>query len=66
MPQPLLYAVGESGPEPLPVPDGATGFEALYAGLEPGVYSSLRTFSHRAFLDYDAFVAGTVRPAVTG
>ena len=48
-----LFAVTDSGPLPLPVPDTAERFEDLYhdlEGVELGVYSSFRTFEQNKFL----------------
>lgn len=61
MTTPLLFAVTDEGPQPLRVPPGANGFDGLYEGLELGVYSSLRTFGHRKFLDLDHHLARTRR-----
>ena len=57
----LLFAVEDAGPRPLPVPAGAHGFDGLYEGLALGVYSALRTFSHRMFLDLDLHIERTRR-----
>ncbi len=54
-----LYAVTEKGPQPLQVPQEATDFADLYAGLSPGVYSALRTFEHNKFLDLESHIART-------
>ncbi|MBK7897514.1 MAG: aminotransferase class IV family protein [Anaerolineaceae bacterium] len=45
-----LFAVEMDGLRPLPIPPNATSFDQLYAGLELGVYSALRTFAHNKFL----------------
>jgi branched-subunit amino acid aminotransferase/4-amino-4-deoxychorismate lyase len=50
MSQLQLFAVTESGPQPLALPKGATNFDTLYDGLSLGVYSALRTFDHNKFL----------------
>jgi branched-chain amino acid aminotransferase len=59
MTPPLLYAVAADGPMPLPVPAGAAGFDALYEDLRLGVYSALRTYQHRKFLDLEHHLART-------
>ena len=56
-----LFAVTESGPIPLPVPDAAERFEDLYQGMELGVYSSFRTFEHNKFLDLKHHLQRTER-----
>ncbi len=45
-----LFAVEDDRIRPLPVADRVTNFDQLYDGLELGVYSALRTFSHNKFL----------------
>ena len=55
-----LFAVTSAGPAPLPVPEGATEFDGLYATLPdiaPGVYSVLRTFEGHKFLDLAGHIA---------
>ncbi len=61
MPTPQLFAVADDGPRPLAVPAGADALDGLYEGLELGVYSSLRTFGHRCFLDLGHHLARTRR-----
>lgn len=57
----LLFAVEDDGPRSLPVPAGVRGFDGLYAGLALGVYSALRTYGRRKFLDLDHHLARTRR-----
>ncbi len=45
-----LFAVEKGGIRPLPIPPSATAFADLYAGMELGVYSALRTYEHHKFL----------------
>lgn len=59
MTPPLLYAVAANGPRELSVPAGADGFDGLYEGLTLGVYSALRTYQHRKFLDLEHHLART-------
>lgn len=47
------FAIEDSGPRPLPVPEEAAQFTDLYAGLALGVYTALRTFNHNHFLYLD-------------
>jgi len=54
-----LFAVTKSGPQPLPLPDTVTGFDDMFDGLKPGIYSALRTFSHNKFLCLEAHLART-------
>lgn len=54
-----LFALTESGCQPLPVPAGATSFDDLYEGLALGVYSVLRTFDHNKFLKLDEHLKRT-------
>lgn len=61
MSQLQLFAITDTGPQPLAVPDDATDFTPLYAGLDLGVYSILRTFDHNKFLDLDGHLARTGR-----
>lgn len=61
MSQLQLFAITETGPQPLPVPADATDFTPLYEGLDLGVYSILRTFDHTKFLDLDGHLARTQR-----
>ena len=56
-----LFAVTESGVQPLPLPEEAASFEALYDGLALGVYSALRTYDHNKFLCLAAHLARTER-----
>jgi len=56
-----LFAVMESGVQPLPVPEQATSFEELYEGLALGVYSALRTYGHNKFLCLAAHLDRTER-----
>ncbi len=56
-----LFAVTESGPQPLPIPAGAQDFSDLYAGLSLGVYSAWRTFGHNRFLHLAGHLARTRR-----
>ncbi|MEZ4730543.1 MAG: aminotransferase class IV [Caldilineaceae bacterium] len=56
-----LFAVTPAGPQPLPVPAGATDFTDLYHGLALGVYSVVRTFNHNKFLRLDHHLARTVK-----
>ena len=46
-----LYAVLDEGPVRVPGEGQHAGFEGLYEGLEPGVYTALRTFKHNCFLE---------------
>jgi branched-subunit amino acid aminotransferase/4-amino-4-deoxychorismate lyase len=57
----LLFAVDGDEARPLPLPAGAVGFENLYDGLVPGVYSALRTFSHHRFLCLEDHLGRTKR-----
>lgn len=60
--EPLLFAIEGDAPVALPIGprvDGATGDANLYQGFELGVYSSLRTFEHRKFLDLEHHLART-------
>jgi branched-subunit amino acid aminotransferase/4-amino-4-deoxychorismate lyase len=59
-PTPQLYALTAAGPRPLPVPPGAADFTDLYAGLDLGVYSVIRTFAHNRFFQLDHHLARTV------
>lgn len=45
-----LFAVTESGPLPLPIPDHANHVNDLYDPLPVGVYTALCTFEHNKFL----------------
>lgn len=56
-----FFAVTESGPQSLPVPDNATSFDDLYDGLPLGVYSALRTFDHNKFLCLEEHLKRTER-----
>lgn len=56
-----LYAVTPDGPQRLVVPAGVTNLNELYAALDLGVYSALRTFDHDKFLRLEAHLARTVR-----
>lgn len=59
--QPQLYALTPTGPRPLPIPPGAADFTDLYAGLDLGVYSVIRTYDHNRFLHLDHHLARTVQ-----
>jgi len=52
-----LFAVTESGPQPLPIPATATTQDELYHGLPLGVYTSLRTFDQHKFLYLEEHLA---------
>ena len=56
-----LYAVTEDGIEEIPIPETITNLTNLYAGLELGVYSALRTYEHNKFLELDAHLDRTER-----
>ena len=56
-----FFAVTRAGPQSLPVPAQATGFDDLYDGLPVGVYSALRTFEHNKFLGLAGHLARTER-----
>ncbi len=45
-----LFAVTDNQPVALQVPPVAKNFEDLYQGLQPGVYTAMRTFAHFKFL----------------
>jgi branched-chain amino acid aminotransferase len=57
----LLYAVTDAGITELAIPNHITKLTNLYAGLELGVYSALRTFEHNKFLELDAHLDRTER-----
>jgi len=48
-----LYANTDQLPEVLKVPEQAKRFEDLYTGVQPGVYTALRTFEQFKFLALD-------------
>jgi branched-chain amino acid aminotransferase len=54
-----LFAVTETGPQALPVPEGASSVHDIFDALPLGVYSALRTFEHNKFLDLEAHLART-------
>jgi branched-subunit amino acid aminotransferase/4-amino-4-deoxychorismate lyase len=56
-----LFAVTNTGPHPLPLPESVTGFEDLFDGFALGVYSAFRTFSHNKFLGLDDHLDRTRR-----
>lgn len=45
-----LFAVTPDGPQPLPVPAGASHVHDLLDGLPTGIYTALATFDHNKFL----------------
>lgn len=52
-----FFAVTAAGARQLAVPPDATDFPALYAGVELGVYTVLRTYAHNHFLHLEAHLA---------
>jgi branched-chain amino acid aminotransferase len=54
-----LYAVTDGGNVQLPIPQEITDLTSLYAGLDLGVYSALRTYHHIKFLELDAHLDRT-------
>lgn len=54
-----LYAVTDEGIEELPIPESISDLTSLYAGLDLGVYSALRTYDHNKFLALDAHLDRT-------
>jgi branched-chain amino acid aminotransferase len=56
-----LYAVTDGGIVNLPIPQEIADLTTLYAGLDLGVYSALRTYDHVKFLDLDAHLDRTER-----
>lgn len=46
-----FYAVTASGPKRVEIPRDKQTVDEVYALLSLGVYSALRTFDHRKFLD---------------
>ena len=56
-----LFAITGQGLVPLAIPPGVANLNELYATLDLGVYSALRTFEHNKFLDLDEHLARTVR-----
>jgi branched-chain amino acid aminotransferase len=59
-----FFIVEDGGIRPLPISPHATSFDDLYDGLELGVYSALRTFSHNKFLWLDAHIKRMVQSMV--
>lgn len=55
-----LFTVEGNGARPLPIPPHITNFDGLYEGLELGVYSALRTFSHNKFLYLHQHITRTI------
>ncbi len=58
-----LFAVEKGGTRPLPIPPAAIVFADLYAGMELGVYSALRTYEHQKFLWLDKHLARMAQSA---
>ena len=56
-----LYAIADNGLQRLDIPVGVTNLNELYAALDLGVYSALRTFEHNKFLALEEHIARTVR-----
>lgn len=56
-----LFAVTEAGLERLAIPAGVHNLNELYAELDLGVYSALRTFEHDKFLALGEHLARTAR-----
>lgn len=56
-----LFAVKDDGIEEIPIPEHITNLTTLYATLELGVYSALRTYEHNKFLELDAHLDRTER-----
>ena len=56
-----LYAVTESGVQPLVIPPEISSLTDLYADVALGVYSALRTYDHNKFLELDAHLDRTER-----
>jgi branched-subunit amino acid aminotransferase/4-amino-4-deoxychorismate lyase len=56
-----LYAVTDEGIVNLPIPQEINDLTTLYAELELGVYSALRTYDHVKFLELDAHLDRTER-----
>lgn len=56
-----LYAITDEGLQRLAIPAGVQNLNELYAELDLGVYSALRTFEHNKFLALDEHLARTVR-----
>lgn len=54
-----LYAVTDEGIEELPIPESISDLTSLYAGLDLGVYSALRTYDHNKFLALEAHLDRT-------
>jgi branched-chain amino acid aminotransferase len=59
-----LYAVTEDGIEELAVPKNISSLTNLYASLDLGVYSALRTYNHNKFFELDAHLDRTERSMV--
>jgi branched-subunit amino acid aminotransferase/4-amino-4-deoxychorismate lyase len=56
-----LYAITDEGLQRLNIPAGVTNLNELYAVLDLGVYSALRTFEHNKFLALEEHIARTIR-----
>jgi branched-chain amino acid aminotransferase len=54
-----LYAVTDDGIEELAIPERISNLTHLYADLDLGVYSALRTYEHNQFLELDAHLDRT-------
>ena len=54
-----LYAVTDDGIENIPILEEISDLTGLYAGLDLGVYTALRTYDHVKFLELDAHLERT-------
>jgi branched-chain amino acid aminotransferase len=56
-----LFAIHDDGLERLVIPAGVSNLNELYAAVDLGVYSALRTFEHNQFLALQDHIDRTVR-----